>query len=342
MFTCNPKLLEFLQFTHDGSTVPQFIAARSFVEEKVKAVQIKPKHLRSVMQYRRHVLQTPTPQVRGLLTAMAEKAQQAAFDSLAPQRDGSLIRAVRLAVAAEKAYDAPKKVDARTIISIGHQLMSNARLTISSPSSSESSKKLFKFTHDKLDPAKALYRCLPSPKLGMVWMPVPRIILSGAAGAVIRSRMFHPRKVHGIAEPVEHIALDEVAGMLRHRLARAGNVRALVKDGLSDLLIQAASELETRAKPQAVRSVDYLENCNLFWARAAASHTICSCALPFSSQQHAHVQAVGLLLLPSKEYPSQDPCRAQSRCASFSHMFKRKCMSVPSCGTKKEKGALRC
>ena len=109
MFTGNSKLLEFLEFTHDGSTVPEFIAARAFVEDKVKAVQIKPKRLRSVMQYRRHVLQTPTPQVRGLLTAMAEKAQQAAFDSLAPQRDGSQIRGVRLAVAAEKAYDAPKK-----------------------------------------------------------------------------------------------------------------------------------------------------------------------------------------------------------------------------------------
>ena len=67
-----------------------------------------------------------------------------------------------------------QKVDAKTMISIGHQLMSNARLTISSPSSSTSSKKLLKFTHEKMDPAKALHRCLPSPKLGMVWMPVPQ------------------------------------------------------------------------------------------------------------------------------------------------------------------------
>ena len=107
------------------------------------------------MLYRRDVLQAPTQQVQGLLTAMAGQAQQAAFDSLAPRRDGSLIRAVRLAVAAGKAYDPPKKVDAKTIISIWHQLMSDARLTISSPSSSKSSKKWFKFAPQKMDPAKA-------------------------------------------------------------------------------------------------------------------------------------------------------------------------------------------
>ena len=48
------------------------------------------------------------PSVRGILTAMAEIGQA----------DGSLI--VRLAVAAEKAYDAPyKKTDARKIIALG-------------------------------------------------------------------------------------------------------------------------------------------------------------------------------------------------------------------------------
>ena len=55
MFTCNSKLFEFLELTHDGCAVPEFIAVRAFVEDKVKAVQ----HLRSVMQHRRHVLQTP-------------------------------------------------------------------------------------------------------------------------------------------------------------------------------------------------------------------------------------------------------------------------------------------
>ena len=59
---------------------------------------------------------------------MAEKAQQAAFESLAPHRDGSLIRAVRLAVAADKAYDAPKKVNAQAIIELGHTLLRDARL----------------------------------------------------------------------------------------------------------------------------------------------------------------------------------------------------------------------
>ena len=108
MFTSNPALLEFLQFTN-GRDLPEFVAAREVIERHVKSVQFKPLPLTSIMHYRHHCLTTPTPQIRGLLTAMAEKAQQAAFESLAPHRDGSLIRAVRLAVAAEKAYDAPKK-----------------------------------------------------------------------------------------------------------------------------------------------------------------------------------------------------------------------------------------
>ncbi|CAL1132630.1 unnamed protein product, partial [Cladocopium goreaui] len=44
-----------------------------------------------------------------LLTAMAERAQQQAFNAPDPELDAALIHCVRLAVAAEKAYGAPKK-----------------------------------------------------------------------------------------------------------------------------------------------------------------------------------------------------------------------------------------
>ncbi|CAL1159527.1 unnamed protein product [Cladocopium goreaui] len=210
MFTSDPALLAFLEFTNGGRKLPEFVAARGEIERHVKSVQFKPLPLTSIMHYRHHCLTTPTPQIRGLLTAMAEKAQQAAFESLAPHRDGSLIRAVRLAVAAEKAYDAPKKVNAK------------------------------------------------------VWMPLPKVFLSAATGAAIRCRMFHPRHLHGIADPVEHIALDEIAGAVRHRIAsKSSSVRQLVQAGDADALIQRAQAL-ARSKPKAIRTPSALYFSDLY------------------------------------------------------------------------------
>ena len=163
MFTSDPALLAFLEFTNGGRKLPEFVAARGEIERHVKSVQFKPLPLTSIMHYRHHCLTTPTPQIRGLLTAMAEKAQQAAFESLAPHRDGSLIRAVRLAVAAEKAYDAPKKVNAKAIIELGHTLLRDACLQMNSPRSTISLRPLFLYAQGapQLDPEKVLCNCMP-------------------------------------------------------------------------------------------------------------------------------------------------------------------------------------
>ena len=55
------------------------------------------------MGYRDYCIHVRTPSVRGILTAMVEIGQKAVFDSPHPLVDGSLIRAVRLAVDTEKA-----------------------------------------------------------------------------------------------------------------------------------------------------------------------------------------------------------------------------------------------
>ena len=62
-----------------------------------------PTPLESVMGYRDYCMHVRTPSVRGILTAMVEIGQKAVFDSPHPLVDGSLIRAVRLAVDTEKA-----------------------------------------------------------------------------------------------------------------------------------------------------------------------------------------------------------------------------------------------
>ena len=62
-----------------------------------------PTPLESVMGYRDYCMHVRIPSVRGILTAMVEIGQKAVFDSPHPLVDGSLIRAVRLAVDTEKA-----------------------------------------------------------------------------------------------------------------------------------------------------------------------------------------------------------------------------------------------
>ena len=262
MFTSNPTLVEFLHCTPSGIDMPEFITARAHIEGLVD--QKQPILLRSVMHYREHVLKVPTPQVRGVLTAMAERAQQAALNSTDPFRDGSLMHAFYLAVAAEKAYDAPKKVDAQAIIRLGQKLLANAGLTSASPRSTIQLQEVFHLKRLQPEPEEALQAVMPSVvQLGQVWFPLNRITLSSAAGTVIRQRLFHHRRLGGLSDSSELFALDEITGALFHRLAGIGNVRAHVESGNADALIQGAMAFE-RARPKAIETVGHLKNTNLF------------------------------------------------------------------------------
>ena len=118
MFTSNPTLLEFLQRTPSGIDMPEFIVARTYIGKD-------PILLRSVLHYRETVLEVPPPQVAGVLTTMAEGP---ALNSAHPFRDGSLMHAFYLAVAAVKACHAPRKVDAKAIIRLGPRLLAKAGL----------------------------------------------------------------------------------------------------------------------------------------------------------------------------------------------------------------------
>ena len=145
------------------------------------------------MQYREHCLHVPTPQIRGLLTALAERAQQQVFDASDPERDAALIHCVRLAVAAEKAYDAPKKVDAKSIIQLGRRLLREAGLTIQSPRSTQRIREAFKLGRVHKEAHIALHALLPRIPLGKAWLPLNKVTLSAAAGHAIRDRMFPPQ-----------------------------------------------------------------------------------------------------------------------------------------------------
>ena len=48
MFTSDPALLAFLEFTNGGRKLPEFVAARTEIERHVKSVQIMPLPLTSI------------------------------------------------------------------------------------------------------------------------------------------------------------------------------------------------------------------------------------------------------------------------------------------------------
>ena len=81
--------------------------------------------------------------------------------------------------------------------------------------------------------------------------------------AAIRCRMFQPRRLHSIADPVEHVALDKIAGAVRHRPHYVGSVRQLVQAGDVDTLIQRAQAF-ARSKPKAINTPSALEFTDLF------------------------------------------------------------------------------
>ena len=265
MFSANKHLLNFLKCTQDGDGQPEVQAAREFVEGYTE--KTAPTPLESMVGYRDYCMRVRTPSVRGILTAMAEIGEEKVFQSLNPLADGSLIRAVRLAVAAEKAYDAPKKTDARKIIALGQALLRNAGLTFNSPRSARYIAKIFRLDAARLDPAAVLQRVLGvNLRLGLVWMPSPQIVLSSDAGAALRPRLLSHRRrsrEEGLGQAVFKVPLDEVAGALAHRLVgRDADFPTLAREGSVDQLIALAEELAQRRK-RCISKPDHLERTPL-------------------------------------------------------------------------------
>ena len=136
-------------------------------------------------------------------------------------------------------------------------------MIIQSPRSTQQIRTLFALGRARKEPHDALHALLPHVPLGRAWLPLSQVILSAAAGHVIRDRMFHPRCFNGLADPLEHMALDEVAGVLFHRLVSVSNVRACVQEGNLDELTQGAQAF-SRSKPKESNTVEHLGKTNLY------------------------------------------------------------------------------
>jgi len=92
------------------------------------------------------------------------------FFASEPELDVALIQCDRLAVAAEKAYDAPKEVNAKAIIQLGSRLLTETELTIRSPRSTQQIRKSFELGRVRKEPHDALQALLPRLQLGKAWL----------------------------------------------------------------------------------------------------------------------------------------------------------------------------
>ena len=118
VFTSNPILLRFLDCTPSGSEIPKFNAARAHVEG---LEQPNPSEIIACMFQR--------CKSEGFSLQWQREPSNKLFNASDPELDAALMHCVRLAVAAEKAYDAPKKVDAKAIVQLGRRLLTEAGLT---------------------------------------------------------------------------------------------------------------------------------------------------------------------------------------------------------------------
>lgn len=141
--------------------------------------------------------------------------------------------------------------------------MTEAGLTIQSPRSTQQIRTSFELGRARKEPHDALHTLLPRIPLGKAWLPLNQVTLSAAAGHVIRDRTFHPRCLNGLADPLEHMALDEVDGVLFHRWASVPNLRSCVQGGNLDALIQGAQGFP-RSKPKEINAVETIEMTNLY------------------------------------------------------------------------------
>ncbi|CAE7470607.1 HERC1, partial [Symbiodinium sp. CCMP2592] len=239
------ELLEFMENTPSETDLPALRQARE------KILTSLPKR-------------TPSPLTSiGLACAMAERAQDAAYKSLDPAGDGSLLLAAKLAQVAHMAYDVPKKYDAAQVLELGRQLLSDAGIGCQAPRCTSGIVEMLQL--ERVNPIPLL----PSPAdfpgrqaiAGMVWYPYQEVKLSARAGAVLRRCLLQQKPVDDLDIVAKRVLLEAIGGIIAHRLAHtAGPMLEHVKAGNAEPLIAAAS-CERRLK--AITTWSYLLDCQL-------------------------------------------------------------------------------
>ena len=168
-------------------------------------------------------------------------AQHAAIVSPSPSSDGSFVRVVGLAECAHCANDCPKKFDTVAVVHFSQALLANAGLQRYSPRSSS------------VAAGKLRIRPLPSgSRFARVWPPDAKVFLSAAAGKALGERIrTGASREDGFAEEAERIALDELGGLIAHKLQRK-DVPKPFKLGLNEL---CALALEHKWRNSPIQSV---------------------------------------------------------------------------------------
>ena len=250
MFSSDPDLLELLALTPSGRDVPEFSNAVKEVRTRLERTTKQPIH--NASDFQRFTLATSTAMpARGLACMYAEMAQHAAIVSPNPSSDGSFVRAVGLAECAHCANDCPKKFDTVAVVHFSQALLANAGLQRNSPRSSSAAAGKLRIRPG--DPYECLNRMLPSgSRFGRVWLPDAKVCLSAAAGKALGERIrAGASREDGYAEEAERIALDELGGLIAHKLQRK-DVPQPFKLGLNEL---CALALEHKWRNSPIQSI---------------------------------------------------------------------------------------
>ncbi|CAE7280599.1 unnamed protein product, partial [Symbiodinium sp. KB8] len=199
----------------------------------------------------------------GLACAMAERAQDAAYRSLDPAGDGSLLLAVQLAQVAHMAYDVPKKFDASQVLTLGTRLLGDAGIHCQDSRCTTRIVEMLQLKQTNpipLLPAPAEFPGKPATA-GMVWYPFREVRLSTAAGTALRRCLLQRNSFDDLESAAERVQIEAIGAIIAHRLAQsAGPMMTHVKAGNPEPLIAAASA-ERRLK--AITSWTYLLECQL-------------------------------------------------------------------------------
>ena len=222
MSSDHPTLLKFMNAKPDGRIVPEFTAAGDKVRAQLAKTAAQP--CTSSSAYREYCCTVNTMPVRGLACMYAEMGQELVYNSLSPAEDGSFVKAIALAECAHAANGCPKKYDPSTVVTLARQLLANAGLHVQSWRSSRTAKlKLQVCIDDPLVTLAAVSGQQKAKSLGRVSVPCPRVCLSSSAGEALRERLRRRRRWgEGMELEAERVPLDELGGLIAHRLLKGG------------------------------------------------------------------------------------------------------------------------
>lgn len=223
--TLNQDLVEFVE--HTEAAVAQLDweqACKPKKELEVEARKLFSTTADRSPTYLQHMLNVPTPNVRGQATALAEKCQQAVMEAPGDMR--LLMCMLQVGFLCHAAYDCPKKFSGKMVLAAIRQVMRAAGVAPTTHRSTWAdawllaSRGLPKATRKPWETVKLETLRDKTQPLGQVWFPLSKIVLGKAAGQWMRPVLQNMKRQWELMwrrEPRTCVLL-ELACLLHHKL----------------------------------------------------------------------------------------------------------------------------